>query len=182
MNLTVLLEILLPVQIVICAISPKEIQTGFLLLMFFILLAASLPFWLKVFPAVKDRERCERSVNGHIGRINILKLSPRGIDLKAKADVTAFMIFVGIFSVIGLLAFIILFLAYAANNYIWIASHFIKASRLMGAILIVGGCGLIIRNIILNKRLKRHSFLKENITFTSLLIYNLIFSMLAFIY
>jgi hypothetical protein len=150
--------------------------------MVFILFAASLPFWIKIFPAIKDRERSERSAGRYISWINVLKLSPRGVDMKAKADVTATVIFLGIFSAIGLLIFTVLFLFYTITNYIWLVSHFIKASRLMGAIFIIAGCGLLIRNAFVNKKASQRSFSKENITFSGLLIQNILFSMIAFMY
>lgn len=173
-----LLAVLLLAQIAVCVLSQKEMPTGSLVQMLLLILAASLFFWLKNAPAVRDREYAERRAELYLGHFNFLKLSKKGIKQTAKSNVKAGMIFAGIFSAIAIAAFIILLLVYVINNFLYIAYNFIKASSIMGAIIFIAGCVLLIRNAV-----KKHrGFSKDNITFTGLVIENMLFSMLMFVY
>lgn len=84
--------------------------------------------------------------------------------------------------IILILIFLVLFISYVIINFSWIINHFVKFTRITGLIILFGSIYLFIRDAIKSKRDRGHIFTKENITIMGLIIENVLFSMIVFIY
>lgn len=96
--------------------------------------------------------------------------------LRMKIGTVAELIFVGL----ALLAFIIIYLTYVSQSFLWISEHCIKLTRITGIVCFIGSIICLVLCICKNKQQKKN--LSYYISRIGLLIQNILFSMIIIVY
>ena len=176
-----ILKVISLLQILACVFTPLEINLDYLIPLLMILLFIYLMFWLQLEPSISHPKVMEKYVqaNHEFGmRVFGLKIGnvEKDAKLRMKIGTVAELILAGL----ALLAYIITYLNYVSQNFVWILNNFIKFTRLLGLVcFIVCAVSLI---LCIHKNKQQKNSVRYFVSRIGLLTQNVLFSMILFIY
>lgn len=183
--ISTILKILLLAQVIICVLSPMESAPNTLGPLAMLLMFMSLGFWIQIQPSIKYKEAMQQVSAAHYEyAMRTFRMNPSNKEVEAtgKSHIQASVVFCSIIISISLLIYIVLFLVYVDNYFSYLMFSFFKPTRIIGAFILLASCGLLIDRKVKNKRNKEKLFSKTYISHTGLIIENILFSMITFIY